>query len=214
MVSSAYDIKGIEEGICRIKGVLAAEVIVTSTKREIEKIHVLAQPERNPKQIVRDIETLIRLQHQIDIDYRRISLVQFDHQLALEFLKPRPKLLSAVVSYSGSHATVQVTLSDTKGLQVSAESSNMTESARDVALLGAGATLAALQKFHSSLEEVKLVDLIQIELAGEPVVAVALVVSAEQGHENLIGASILNHEPAFCGGRAVLDAVNRRFFKS
>jgi len=46
------------KALARIKSVLGAK-IVTNAKGEIVEVHVLATDERNPKQVVRDVESTL-----------------------------------------------------------------------------------------------------------------------------------------------------------
>ncbi|MFQ5574423.1 MAG: hypothetical protein ACE5E0_02205, partial [Terriglobia bacterium] len=49
----------LESALCQINEVKAARVIVEEDK-SIDEIHILASPEKSPKQLVRDVESLLK----------------------------------------------------------------------------------------------------------------------------------------------------------
>src|ERR671919_677812 len=63
----------IENDLLRVPGVMSASVVGEETPREI---HVVATPERSPKQIVRDVQSLTSARFGISIDHRIVSVVQ------------------------------------------------------------------------------------------------------------------------------------------
>ncbi|AGL49594.1 hypothetical protein THMA_0684 [Thermotoga maritima MSB8] len=66
--------KTLEEVISKISGVISAKVI--EEDGQPREIHVIADPSRNPKQIVRDIETVALASLGMKIDRRIISVAQ------------------------------------------------------------------------------------------------------------------------------------------
>lgn len=66
-----------ENLIRRIRDVLAVNIVLGEQK-EIDEIHVLAEDGRNAKQIVRDIETLMQVEYGIDLDHKKVSIVQLN----------------------------------------------------------------------------------------------------------------------------------------
>jgi hypothetical protein len=67
----------LEDALRRIQGVRAASVITLGDGRPTE-IHVLAAPGKQPKQVVRDVQSLAMAQFDLDLDHRIISVVQLD----------------------------------------------------------------------------------------------------------------------------------------
>ena len=69
---------GVKRGkslIAGLTGVLSASIVVTP-QGEISEIHVLAQTEIPPKQVVRNIESALMAQLGVRIDHRKISVAQ------------------------------------------------------------------------------------------------------------------------------------------
>jgi hypothetical protein len=60
-----------------VVSVVAAR-IVPGFERPVDEVHVVATTERNPKQIVRDVQSLLYAQLGVSIDHRVVSVVQID----------------------------------------------------------------------------------------------------------------------------------------
>lgn len=61
--------------ICQIKGVLQCKIDLDPAG-EIAGVHVVAGMEREPRHIVRDVESLLKARLQMDIYYKKIGVVQ------------------------------------------------------------------------------------------------------------------------------------------
>lgn len=61
--------------ICQIKGVLQSKIDLDSAG-EITGVHVVAGMEREPRHIVRDVESLLKARLQMDVYYKKIGVVQ------------------------------------------------------------------------------------------------------------------------------------------
>jgi hypothetical protein len=65
----------IEDAIRQIKGVISCNVVL-SPEAKIEEVHILAQDNRQPKQVVRDVESAVMALLGIELDHRKISVAQ------------------------------------------------------------------------------------------------------------------------------------------
>lgn len=61
--------------ICQIKGVLQCKIDLDASG-EISSVHVVAGLEREPRHIVRDVESLLKARLQMDVYYKKIGVVQ------------------------------------------------------------------------------------------------------------------------------------------
>ncbi|MEN8008698.1 MAG: hypothetical protein ABFS42_16940, partial [Candidatus Krumholzibacteriota bacterium] len=61
--------------ICQIKGVLQCKIDLDAAG-EITGVHVVADLEREPRHIVRDVESLLKARLQMDVYYKKIGVVQ------------------------------------------------------------------------------------------------------------------------------------------
>jgi hypothetical protein len=71
----------IEEALSQVAEIRAAR-IVSSEDGVILEIHILATPQKSPKQIVRDVESTIMARFGIPIDHRTVSIAQLGRDAA------------------------------------------------------------------------------------------------------------------------------------
>jgi hypothetical protein len=108
MTSPVIDPGALETLILQVRGVLAGRIVLDDSQ-EIDEIHVVGSPERNPKQIVRDIESALFVRGGIRVNHRKISLVQ----LLESSIRPtieRVRLVEIKRSVVEGYDTIAVTL--------------------------------------------------------------------------------------------------------
>ena len=90
------DFGNFQEVINKIDGIINSKVVVD--KNNITELHILANNLRAPKQIVRDIESILLATFDYRIDRKKISIaqIQTDDQEKLRRIKRRRKLNSLV----------------------------------------------------------------------------------------------------------------------
>ena len=74
-VPDPWGMKRAENLIAGLTGVLSASIVVTP-QGEVSEVHVLAQPDVPPKQVVRNIESALMAQLGMRVDHRKISVAQ------------------------------------------------------------------------------------------------------------------------------------------
>ncbi|MDN5347769.1 MAG: hypothetical protein PWP65_1333 [Clostridia bacterium] len=200
-----------EKVISQIKGVISTR-LVTDDRGAIEEIHVLAVPERNPKQVVRDIETAVMVQLGTVIDRKKISVAQ----LALEEkARESPslyltgirdfKLLRINLISSGLDAEVTVEIGIDEETFVGQISGLNAPSF--FPRLVASATLAAVEKYLTGSYRLALEDVRKIRLGGQEAVVVLVLCLSAQGEERILGAAFAGADDVAAVGKAVLQAV-------
>ncbi len=197
-----------EETLCRLPAVDAVRVVGDSER--VTEVHVLSGPEKSPKQVVRDVQSLAMARFGASIDRRVISVVQ----IAPEDRPPgvggeRAKIVGIRESPEGNRSTVTVTL-EWQGEQHTGTSSGPAASSARLRLVGE-ATLRALEQAHTGLPPMAL-DAIGAPAVGMRNVVVAVVVSAApDGSDDVtVGSSLAADEHTEAAVRAVLDSMNRR----
>lgn len=80
MVKCELTFAACEELLQRIKGVISVSVLGPA-EGEISEIHILAGGMRNPKQIVRDVQSAIAAAFGVLVEYRIISVAQIEDSL-------------------------------------------------------------------------------------------------------------------------------------
>lgn len=205
---SHISVDKLEQAIRQLPTVFAARVFRESSNGDIEKIHVMATPERHPKKVVRDIETLLLLKFNLRIDYRKISLVQLQPEDLSSFVRPRVKLKVVDRSVHLDTCRVGVTLESESGTHM-----GMAEGPADVdcLTLATQATLDALSAIIAEATiKLKVVEIVPIQ--NETAVFVFITAVVDGNEEKLLGSCFTHDDALTAAARATLDAVNRRFF--
>ena len=223
----AVDLASVERELCRIPEVRAARIVADDDGTPLE-VHVLASPGKQPKQLVRDVQSVALAARGLDLDHRIVSVVQLDDgngtapELATlmddEPIPPSPApapavervvLESASLVRSGVAATAEVAL---RQGEATVRASTEGSSAAAVTLrLVAEATLEALRDLVPAAGRAA-VETAAVVRAGEREVALAVFVVVVPPNEEVVAGSA----PVRAGGpheamaRAVLDAGNRR----
>lgn len=193
-----------ETAINKIRGVYAVQVVITDDG--VEEIHVIASPTRKPKQVVRDIESMLLVNFGIRVDYRRISLVQMQEERLFQ-VEGRPRLV-AVRTFEGLTRRAEVEL-EKDGHLYTATARPTHDDMSGVELVSR-ATLEAMaqvlgEPFVYRIEETRTIAIDSID-------ALVVVVGIEfhNSHEKLLGISMVRSDPLEAAARATLNAVNRR----
>lgn len=200
-----------ESSIKRIQDVISATVTVNE-QGGIDEIHVLAESKRTAKQIVRDIETFLRIEHNLEIDHKKISIVQLHEKTKLE-LGNRLQFKRINITLQGSQIHVQVELSSPEGSFTGEASGFWSKSSRlrPVAEASLKAVAASTRQQCSFILE----DIDLITLGGQKIVVLLVSLVEGNGEEQVVGAAITRQDEKEAVVRAALDAVNRRlsFYK-
>jgi hypothetical protein len=207
----------LEDDLQRVPGVRNARVVGVDSPSEI---HIVATPERSPKQVVRDVQSLASAGFGLTIDHRIVSVVQLSEDAEVDAPATaaappprddeRPVLESVVLASKGSTGWVKVTLrwpgdETTEG----AGATTATREAR-----ARGATIALLRALEPALAArgAKL-DVEQVLIArvgsGECVLVRGLY--AEGGTTTpIVGSALIHDDVATAAVHALLHAINRK----
>lgn len=205
-----------EQAIKQIRSVLGAR-IKASAEGEIEEIHVLADSNRNPKQIVRDVESILVTQFEAEIDHKKVSVVQIEDkdEDEDEAIRPaqeaiRPKLASVTIRTVQARAEVKVEL--LVGEKILEGIAQGPSSSYNKRRLFAEATIQAL----TSLILDKLIfvteDVNITSLGKHQVAEVAITLINSSGEQTLVGCAIVKSDEREAIVRATLDAINRKLW--
>lgn len=212
-----------EDELKRLPGIIAASV-VTGPDAVPNEIHVLAEPGKPPKQVVRDVQSFAMLKLGLDIDHRIVSvvqigsddfgvLVQHDQTQAEpddgdEDALPRPAIGSIMVRTAGSETEALVTVSATGGHLFDGRAVGPSGASHRCRLV-AEATLNALEELLGSSADVESS---QVVAAGSREVALTVlsVLVPRLGEQLLTGSAMVRGDESEAVARSVLDALNRR----
>lgn len=201
-----FSIDEIENSICLIEDIKAARIVV-GPDRNIEEIHVLASRAKGPKQLSRDIESVLMAQYGLPVNHRKISIAQLgDDDMRLS--KARPKLASVRHEVFGKRAKVAVALYYNGNEYEGTEDGPASRMGR--LRLVASATLKALEKITPETHSFALEDITAVTSGRDTIVVTSVAILGIDGDEIFAGCAIVREDEREAIVRAVLDAVNRR----
>ncbi|HZK24039.1 MAG TPA: hypothetical protein VFC74_01490 [Oscillospiraceae bacterium] len=211
MADTAKEVKEIrliecESLIKRIRDVLSVNIVL-GEQSEIVEVHVLAEAGRNAKQIVRDIETLLQVEYGIDLDHKKVSIVQLNQGQKLAHEK---RLNFTGISYSlqGSQLEAVVELAADK--RTCQGRSSGVNTRRNGIRLFAQATTEAIKQFLAPGATLIFEDVAQFSLGSQTIIATTLTLLHDISEETLVGSALIRHDDKDAVVRATLAAINRR----
>ena len=197
--------QAIQAAIGQVKGIIANRVVLQGG--HISEVHILAEAGRQPKQIVRDVESLCAAEFGIRIDHRRVSVVQIEAPgVKRETPRPRPVIHGVRVESEGTGVVVHVTLAVGEH-RYKGEADGLNVNRHRVA---ATATLRALEEYMRGSCRFVLDDLVPFHLGGWNGFLVGVVMISNFGEERLVGSALVKKDALDAVIRATCDAVNRR----
>ena len=197
----------LESSLKHVRGVYACRVVMDAPG-EIAEIHVVGSPGRKPKQIVRDIESLLFAQFGLRVNYKKISLAQMQEDKAFSAGVSRPRLLLAECADDGEMDLVRVRLADNGDVFDGAVRALKDEQSKGSA--ACDATLAALNQMVGAAGQFTCDVLERLQVASREIVVVLVTYGFTSGEEHLIGTSFYRGDIVESAVRATLDSVNRR----
>ena len=199
--------------LTRLSGVFAANVQLHADG-SITEIHILGSSLRNPKQIMRDVQSALASAHNISVDHRVISIAQLrEDPVPDEDASPMSnevRLLVKEITESVSNNRYSITLSLTRDAEeyVGIAASFNTPAQRPKVV--AAAVLHAVHEFLGIDNIFSLLDVQIIQVSSARIVIVAVEVISAQASPVLVGAVDTIGGDTLSVARAVLDAVNRK----
>ncbi len=202
------DKKEIEKFLPSLKSVMSCKII--EDKNEIQEIHVLADSSRNPKQICRDIQSVLMSRYNIDVDYKKISIAQVSESMTLNN-DSRLRINSIHIENKDHMIHVQVMLELGEYLYEGTASGLKTD--RNIMRLCSWATLKAVEKAFNLENCFLLEDIEEREFIDRQVIncGVNFVVN---GRETILcGNCFVDHSKPEAAVKATLCAINRSVSK-
>ncbi len=197
----------IEELIRKVRGVLAVRV-VQNDQHQIDEIHAVGSPDRNAKQMVRDIESILYVRGGIRVDHRKISLVQIaDTGMPPPMVRVQLLEVSRVADAQPPEMTVTVAVGDRRIQGIGRAHPNHDTSDE---WLVAQAMAHALDQLIGVLGQLHVEHLQRQSFGALEVYLAQLTLTIDDGIETLLGVSVVRDDELSAVARAVLDAVNRR----
>ena len=202
----------IEQALANVAEIRAAR-IVSSDDGVIQEIHILADPSKTPKQLVRDIESTIMAQFGIPIDHKKVSIAQLGREAISaeeppDATTPRARIHSVQTQVMGVRAVATVHLElEGEMYTGTAEGPASTTGRRR---LVASAALNAVEQYTVGTFGFALEDVAIVTLGRERVAVTCVILVTPLGEQALTGCASVRQNENDSLVRATLDAINRR----
>jgi len=184
--------------------------VILDADRGLSEIHIVASAERKPKQIVRDIETLLFVKHRMKVDYRKISLVQLPDEKLLRIPIARPEIRSVTEDVLGEMKRIRVEIQGASKVAAGEAEEKLDNPTTN--RTAAKATIVAVEKLLDHRIKVRLEDVTSFRFDLREVIIVIVTCQIEDREETFVGASFAGNRPSESAARATLDALNRRIY--
>jgi hypothetical protein len=214
--ASHVKVEDIEASLDEVGEIKAARVVV-SPEGVIQEVHVLALPTKQPKQLVRDIESTLMAKFGIPIDHKKISIALLGRDAIKPEVVPtsaerntaaRPRICSINATVTGVQASASVML-EIGGTEYAGNASgpaSQTGRLRLVAL----ATLDAVSNYTDATVSFALEDVAILKLGREEVAVSCIALVSSVGEQTFSGSAMVRQNNNDSVVRATLDAINRR----
>jgi len=210
--TSHVTIDDIERTLGSIAEIKAARV-VASPEGHILEIHVLALPNKSPKQLVRDIESALQAAWGIEVDHKKISIAQLGAESlpaeeTIAAPEARARIESINANVSGVHATVAVHLEIEGEMYIGEAAGPASQTGRQ--RLVAQATLNAVEQYVHGAHSFALEDVAVCQLGRERVAVCCVAHVSPFGEQAFAGSALVRQSEKDSIVKATLDAINRR----
>lgn len=203
-----WDRADLQEVLKKIRGVLYAQV-VEDDRGTIDEIHIVSNMSRSPKQVARDIESLLFARFQIRVDHKKISVAQ------MEITSESPARAESRLSLEGFGMSIEknkinctVTLSH-DGVKYQGVSEGLLDSqARTRGMVVA--TLNAVHQFLGRDDVFSLAEYKTISINDASVIMVCVHVTTALYSTMLVGTAQAEDDMLRAVVKATLSATNRK----
>lgn len=191
--------------ICQLQGVISADVSYNG-QDEIQEIHVLANFDRSPKQVVRDIESILVTQRGLRLDHKKISVAQIRGNGSVDQKSSRIQFVRVGVSVSGLENKVEVEL--VKGGIPSLGIAEGPSSEMNQLRLIVEATLRAVKNYLNSKHTFVFEGIKRIS-EGKDILLVTIIALTPRDERKLVGSAFCEGDRNKTAVFSTLDALNR-----
>lgn len=202
------EVPGYEDVIKRINSVMACRVVLDK-EGSIAEIHILADTERNPKQIVRDIESALMVKFDVVLDHKKVSIVQMREENGeVKEEKWRPQLININTEITG--LKVQVSVKIAVGDDIVEGTAGGPYSTSNRLRVMVDAVLNGLECLFIDRVTFVVDDIAQMNFGRQKVILVSVTLVTAHGEEILLGSAFVKGDENKAAARATLDAVTRK----
>lgn len=196
----------IEKSINKLSEVKGAKVVYS--EGEISEVHILASNQKSPKQLIRDIESIIMVDHNIKVDHKVISIAQLsDEDL---YINDNSRLVINGFNKNVKNKKNEITVELKSGKEIYKGKAEGFASSINRLKLFSEATLNAVQKYLGNVCDLLPGEVNKISIGNKKAIIVLVIVLNDMEENNFLGIAAENEEKELAVIKATLDAINRR----
>lgn len=197
-----------EKDIERIGSVLSCRFV--SNNEEVKEIHIVSNGTRSPKQISRDVQSVLIATYDLNIDYKKISIAELP---GVEMATTESRLKIEKISFedNGNKATVKVGLSDES--QIYEVTLSGINTSRNIERMLVKSVLDCVEKALGIEDRFILEEVKNMHISSDGIVVVVLVCIVDEQEKRLCGSSLVENDHKKAVVKATLDALNRSISK-
>lgn len=199
------DIASLESCLLQLKSVESCKVIANQAG-QVEEIHIITRSNRSPKQISRDIQSLLISKFGIDIDHKKISIAQLESYGDLH-AESRLRIRTIEYCVSDMKLSVKVILERDDTMYEGTAAGPYTSS--NILKLIAVATLKAVHSCIGFSDVFELESITSIDLSGNKIVVCLVNCVYWDNEKTFCGSAIVEADKKEAAVKATLDAINR-----
>lgn len=195
-----------EKMINSISGVMSSK-IVYDEQNEIEEIHIISNNNRSPKQVSRDIQSVLAAQYDLKIDHKKISVAQINSG---EKIDKNYRFSIGSIGYSIVENMAEVKVVLKKGDEEFESIIQGPNSKNNVYRIVVQATLECIHNFIGRRDLFIVEDVEKIILAKQDVLTIGITCVLNEREELLVGSAVIKKDDYETIVKATLDAINRK----
>ncbi len=175
---------------------------------EICEVHILSDISRTPKQIVRDVQSLLMAQFQRELDHRVISIAQIDFNSAIQAAS---RMIIEEIALTKKRGGTEVSVVLSYNDKLFSSSQACSNDKMDIARAISQATLNAATAARESLMKFSVLDVRFVEISGDTAVLVCISLKTANGVTcRFSGSSFACDDDETAVVKATLNAINRK----
>ncbi len=195
----------IEKYLEKLDAIVSTKFVLDEND-QIEELHIVSNGRRNPKQISRDVQSVLIASHKLDIDYKKISIAEIPD---LDFNKKEIRLSVGKLTYEnrGTRFSVTITLKR-EDLEYSTTVDGL-NTRNNIDRMIVEATLKTIEKFYNFEDVFVFEDIRTLNLTGSNIIVVLITCLLNDVSKTLSGSCVVETDSKVTIVKAVLDALNR-----
>ncbi|MDR7870983.1 MAG: hypothetical protein RIN55_09005 [Tissierellaceae bacterium] len=198
----------IENDIGLLESVISCRFVIDN--EEVKEIHIVSNGTRSPKQISRDVQSVLIATYDLNIDYKKISIAELPNTEVAK-KESRLKIEKISIEDNGNKANIRVGLSDESNNYESTQSGINTS--RNIDRMLVKAVLDCVEKSLATEDRFILEEVKNINLSSDGIIVVVLVYVIDEQERRLCGSALIENDHKKAVVKATLDALNRSISK-